>query len=76
MTLSWGIGDQIILQSDWKRDIIDHTHAKAVVLDAALNKSKVLIDSIQRYWWWKNTAIWLAKSILGNNWRTKFSQAL
>ena len=37
-------------------------------------KFKVLIDSFQRYWWSKNTAIWLVESVLGRNWKTRFLQ--
>ena len=37
-------------------------------------KSKILIDSFQRYWWSKNTAIWIVESILSHNRRIRFFQ--
>ena len=36
-------------------------------------KTKRSTDSFHRYQWTKNPAIWLAESILGHNWRTRFT---
>ena len=37
-------------------------------------KSKTLIDSFQRFWWWRNRAIWLDESILASNCQPEFSR--
>ena len=74
------IDDQRILHSDGIKDTTGHTQPKMVVFDATFfwwlslfKKSKRLLDSVQRNWWLKNTALLLAKSILGHNRRTRFS---
>ena len=80
MILSRDIDDQKILQSDWIRGTTGHTRSKVVVLDNTFLQgsllckiSKRLIDSFQKNWWSKNTAIWLLENILGHNWRNKFT---
>ena len=54
MILSRETGDQISLQSDWKRDTPDRTYSKVLALDAPPSfddylhtKNKILIDSTQ-----------------------------
>ena len=70
---------QRILQSDYTKGTSGHPQPKQAVSHPALpwwsspyKKCKRWIDSFQRYWWSKNTAIRLAESILGHNWRTRF----
>ena len=75
-----GIDDQRMLQSDWTRDAAEYNKTKVVASDTALmvismqKKCKVLIDSLKWYWWKKNTVIWSVGSILGHNWKIRFSQ--
>ena len=76
LIISRDTDDKRILESDWTIDTTGPTYAKAVVSDATFswwlspcNKSKMWIDSFQRYWWSDHHAIWLVESILAHNWR-------
>ena len=76
LIISRDTDDKRILESDWTIDTTGPTYAKAVVSDATFswwlspcNKSKIWIDSFQRYWWSDHHAIWLVESILAHNWR-------
>ena len=62
------IVDQRTLQSNWTRGTTSHTQPKSVVSDtnfllwlSLCRKSKMLLDSFQKYWWSKISAIWLDK---------------
>ena len=55
------IVDQRILQSDWTRGSSGHIQSRVVASDAtfswwlfASKKSKISLDSFQRYWWSNN----------------------
>ena len=76
---SKNIDDERILQSDWMRGTTGHIRPKVVISNLSFclwlspcKKSKVSIEYFQRYWWSKNTAIWLVGSVLHHNWTTKF----
>ena len=84
LTHSRDIDDQRIMQSDRTRSTTYHTQAKIGVSDLSLcwwlpscTKSKVLTDSVHRFWLSKNTAIWLVERIFNYKWRTRcFPQIL
>ena len=63
MIPSWDINDQRILESDWTRGTTGNTQLKLVVSDpfflwwlSPSKKNIVSIDSMQIYWWSKNSA--------------------
>ena len=53
------IDDQSFMQLDWIRDTPGNTQPQVVAFDATLKKTKISVDSFQRYRWSKNPAIWL-----------------
>ena len=83
LILCRNIDDHRILQFDWMWSITSHTQPKVVVSVpisllwlSPCENSKVLIDTSQKYWWSKHTAVWLIEIAFGYNWRNRFSPDL
>ena len=74
--IAWFLTEILMIEEScnhWTRGATSHIQPKVAVLDVPFlwwlspcKKSKRFTDSFQKYWWSKNTAIWLVESILGH----------